>query len=56
MAKKRKHTITKEQILKMNRKVSREEGLEDSSGWVAVRKVHKSKKTYSRKNKRNEKL
>jgi len=49
MAKQRKLKITKEQIRKMNRKVSREEGLGD--GWVATHKVHTSKKTYTRKKK-----
>jgi len=47
-----KHRVTKEQIHKMNRKVSREENFDD--GWVASHRVHKSAKTYTRKNKRNE--
>jgi hypothetical protein len=49
MAKKRTHKITEEQIIKMHRKVSREENLGD--GWVATNKVHPSKKTYNRKKK-----
>lgn len=43
--------ITKEQIRKFDRKASREIELENSTGWTAVHKVHKSKKNYSRKNK-----
>lgn len=38
-------------VLKANRKGSREAELENSTGWVAVNKVHKSKKLYNRKNK-----
>lgn len=36
--------------MRASRKGSREAELEDSTGWVAVHKVHKSKKTYDRKN------
>jgi len=35
--------------IKGNRIGSREAELENSSGWTAVRKVHKSKRSYSRK-------
>jgi len=56
MAKKNKYRITKEIIHKMNRKVSRDMGLEDDTGWVATNKVHKSKKAYKRKDKRNKKF
>ena len=31
------------------RKGSREASLENSTGWVSVHKVHKSKRTYDRK-------
>ena len=41
--------ITKEQILTQNKKISREIELENSTGWVSIHKVHKSKKTYTRK-------
>ena len=44
-------TLTTEQIIKIERNARREEDLTNSSGWVAVHKVHKSKKTYSRKQK-----
>ena len=37
--------------IKANRKGSRDAELEDSTGWTAVRKVHRSKKTYTRKEK-----
>jgi|AntAceMinimDraft_10_1070366.scaffolds.fasta_scaffold287774_2 hypothetical protein len=35
--------------IKANRKGSRDAQLEQEAGWVAVRKVHKSKKNYNRK-------
>lgn len=41
----------KKEELKANRKGSREAELEDSTGWKAVHKVHRSKKTYTRKKK-----
>ena len=41
--------ITKEQILTVYKKASREMELENSTGWVAVRKAHKSVKDYTRK-------
>ena len=44
-------TYTKELIRKAERKASRELELENQSGWVANRKVHHSKKNYSRKKK-----
>jgi len=37
--------------IKANRKGSRDAALENSTGFTAIRKVHKSKKTYSRKDK-----
>ena len=54
MAHGNKHRITKEQIHKMNRKVNRDESLEDGNGWTATHKVHQSKKAYSRKGKHQE--
>jgi len=41
--------ISKEQIHKFDRKINRDEELKDSGGWVAKHKVHRSKKTYTRK-------
>jgi len=41
--------FTKEDSIKLDRKISREIGLENSNGWVSVHKVHKSDKTYTRK-------
>ena len=41
--------ISKSQIHKWDRKFNRDEELLGSNGWVAKHKVHKSKKTYSRK-------
>ena len=41
--------ITKDQILKWDRKFNREEELSKSEGWVAKHKVHRSNKTYNRK-------
>ena len=38
-------------VIKANRKGSRDAGLENTSGWTAVRKVHNSKANYTRKNK-----
>ena len=35
--------------IKANRRGSREAELENSTGFVAVRKLHRSKKTYIRK-------
>jgi len=43
--------ITKEQQYKEMRKTSREVELELNGGWTAKHKVHKSEKTYSRKDK-----
>jgi len=39
--------------VRASRKGSRDAELEDSTGWVATHKVHKSKKTYERKNFKN---
>jgi len=41
--------ITQKQILTSERKISREIELENQSGWISKHKVHKSKKTYTRK-------
>jgi len=35
--------------VRANRKGSRDAQLENEAGWVAVRKVHKSKNNYTRK-------
>jgi len=40
--------------IKASRRGSREAELECSTGWKAVRKVHKSKRTYTRKNKKSD--
>lgn len=42
-------TVTKEDTLKAWRSASREMELENSTGWTAKHKVHKSAKTYTRK-------
>ena len=47
--KRRKNKNYIEDYIKANRKGSREAELENSTGFVSVRKVHKSKKNYSRK-------
>jgi len=44
-----KTKITQAQILKMYRKMSREDAFDD--GWVASKKPHRSAKDYSRKRK-----
>ena len=43
--------ITTEDYTKSNRKISREIELQIMGGWTAKHKVHKSMKTYTRKNK-----
>jgi hypothetical protein len=43
--------ITQSDIIKFNRIASREMSLENSTGWISVNKIFKSKKTYSRKQK-----
>jgi len=46
--------IRMEDFLKANRIGSREAELEQNgTGWKTKKKIHKSKKTYSRKNKHN---
>jgi hypothetical protein len=40
--------------IKANRRGSRDAELENSSGWKAVRKIHRSKRTYTRKDKHKE--
>ena len=47
----KQYRISEDQIIKMNRRVSRDESLVDGNGWTATHKVHKSKKAYSRKEK-----
>lgn len=44
-------TFTKWDSIKLDRKISREIELENSTGWVCRHKVHKSLKNYSRKTK-----
>lgn len=46
-----KNKITKDQIHKHRKKISREEELKQNGGWTAVHKIHKSKKNYTRKTK-----
>ena len=48
--KKTKSRITIEDYIKAVKKADRDEQLSVQPGWVAVNKVHKSKKTYTRKN------
>lgn len=43
--------FTEEDYIKANRRGSREAELELSTGFVAKHKIHKSEKTYSRKDK-----
>lgn len=43
--------FTKWDSIKLDRKISREIELENSTGWVCRHKVHKSLKNYSRKTK-----
>ncbi len=42
-------TFTKEDSMRADRKASREIELQNSTGWVATHKVHKSAKDYTRK-------
>ena len=51
MAKKIVGKITKEQQYKAMRKENREAELKELGGWTAKNKIHKSVKTYTRKNK-----
>ena len=41
-------TITRDEILTVYKKASREMELENATGWVAKHKVHKSAKDYKR--------
>jgi hypothetical protein len=43
--------MTREQYIKANRNGSRQAELENATGFVSKHKVHRSKKTYSRKSK-----
>ena len=43
--------LTKEQIIKANRKGSREAELENQTGFVSKHKIHRNKKKYNRKDK-----
>jgi len=45
-----KKTGKPDDYVKANRKGSRDAELEDSTGWTAKDKTHKSDKAYSRKN------
>lgn len=44
-------TFTKLDSLKASKKASREFELENSTGWIAKHKIHKSAKDYTRKSK-----
>ncbi len=48
--------ITKDQIIKARKATSREIELENSIGWSATHKVHKSLKDYNRKPKHRNKV
>jgi len=50
MKKKKINNKQLEDYIKANRKGSRDAELENGSGFKAITKVHKSKKTYNRKN------
>ena len=50
MSNHKKYKITKEQIMKSHRRISREIEMETNGKWTATHKIHKSNKTYSRKN------
>lgn len=54
--KNQKRKITIQDYIKAVKKTDREIQLETSVGWVATTKVHKSKKTYSRKNNKKDYL
>jgi len=54
--KKSKSKITLEDYINANRRGSREAELENSTGFTAVHKTHKSKKAYARKKKHKEVL
>ena len=41
--------ITKEQIIKNQKRISRELEFEISAGWVSKHKIHKTSKDYNRK-------
>lgn len=47
--------ITKQQLLKNQKRINREIELEQNGHWTATHKVHKSDKTYSRKKKHKNK-
>ena len=50
MSNHRKYKITREHAMKSHRKISREIEMEINGKWTATHKIHKSDKTYSRKN------
>ncbi|MFV0469586.1 MAG: hypothetical protein ACK5MK_11750 [Dysgonomonas sp.] len=50
--KKENRTITVADYIKAVKKADRNIQLEKNNGWTAVNKIHKSKKTYTRKNNR----
>jgi hypothetical protein len=49
-------TWSKDDEMKVARKVSRELELENSTGWVSKHKIHKSAKCYTRKSKHKKDL
>jgi hypothetical protein len=53
MKKKKQNNKKLEDYIKANRRGSREAELENSTGFKAVTKIHKSEKTYNRKNNKN---
>ncbi|GAB6011972.1 hypothetical protein [Viscerimonas tarda] len=54
--KKSSNKITVEDYIKAVKKANREIQLSAQPGWVSTNKIHKSKKAYSRKNKRTDYL
>jgi len=51
--KKGKNKINIEDYIRAVKKVDREIQLENSVGWTAITRIHKSKKIYNRKNMKN---
>jgi hypothetical protein len=48
--------FTVQDALKASKKASREMELENSTGWICTHKVHKSVKSYTRKDKHKKSL
>ena len=46
-----KLTISVDQLIKNHKRINREIELETNGGWTSSNKIHKSDKTYSRKQK-----